>query len=86
MKGYEHVDENLAGSLEDTAVLLVGTMHAHGLPRTSVLRSDSGFWITPALGEILNAPDGEPEPEPVKRTRRTKKTSGDGAVKNETEE
>ncbi len=95
MQGYEHIDAAVAGSVTDTAVWLVGTMHEHGLDSHSVVRSDSGFWITPQLADILRGDDEEPEAEPevvegpeVKKTRRNSKknASGAGAEKNETEE
>lgn len=102
MRGHEHIDGDAAGTKQDTALWLTTAARENGLPARSVKTSDSGFWITPALGDILrNPPEPEPEveetltgvvtpveDEPVKKTRRNtkKKASGEDAEKNETEE
>lgn len=74
------VTNDTAGFRKDTAVLLVGTAREYKITQRSIKSTNSGYWITDELADLVfAAPEPEPEPEP------TKKTSGNRAAKKPTE-
>lgn len=81
---------------QDTAVLITGTAAEYGIDQRTIRAASGGFFVNDALADILYGaqpepePEPEPEPTPEKKAapekKATKKTSGNRAVKKDSEE
>ncbi len=80
------VQNDTAGTRQDTAVLLVGTAREFDISQQDIQSTQGGFWITEALADVLYAEaeqeaEPEAEPAPAAEPSTTKNASGNRAAK-----